>query len=101
MNFSFEKRKAVHRFLQRVTGGRFGWRFGSIPVVELTTIGRRSGQQRSTMLTSPLQEGASYVVVASRGGDDQNPAWFLNLRDNPHVEVVFAGGPRTPMLARV
>jgi deazaflavin-dependent oxidoreductase (nitroreductase family) len=100
-NFSFKTMNAVHRFLQRASGGRLGWRFGSVPVVELTTIGRRSGQRRSTMLTSPLQEGASYVVVASRGGDDQNPAWFLNQRNDPHVEVVFAGGPRTPMLARV
>jgi deazaflavin-dependent oxidoreductase (nitroreductase family) len=72
-----------------------------MPVIELTTIGRRSGEQRSTMLTSPLQEGVAYVVVASRGGDDRHPAWFLNLRDDPRVEVVIGGGPRTPMLARV
>jgi deazaflavin-dependent oxidoreductase (nitroreductase family) len=53
------------------------------------------------MLTSPLRDGDAYVVVASRGGDDRHPAWFLNLRDNPQVEAVIAGGPRTPMLARV
>jgi deazaflavin-dependent oxidoreductase (nitroreductase family) len=53
------------------------------------------------MLTSPLQEGDSLVVVASRGGDDQHPAWFLNLRDEPKVEVALKGGPRQPMLARV
>lgn len=100
-NFSFKAMNFVHRSLQRLTGGKFGWKFGTIPVVELTTIGRRSGKQRTTMLTCPLQEGTSYIVVASRGGDDQNPAWFLNLRDNPHVEVVVEGGPRTPMLARV
>lgn len=100
-NFSFKTMNFVHRFLQRVTGGKFGWRFGSVPVIELTTIGRRSGEQRSTMLTSPLQEGTALIVVASRGGDDRHPAWFLNLRDNPHVEVVLEGGPRTPMLARV
>jgi deazaflavin-dependent oxidoreductase (nitroreductase family) len=53
------------------------------------------------MLTSPWQEGSTLVVVASRGGDDTHPAWFLNLRDHPDVEVVLQGGPRTKMRARV
>jgi deazaflavin-dependent oxidoreductase (nitroreductase family) len=72
-----------------------------MPVLELTTTGRKSGQPRSVMLTSPLQEGSTLVIVASRGGDDQHPAWFLNLRDNPDVEVAFKGGPKQPMRARV
>jgi deazaflavin-dependent oxidoreductase (nitroreductase family) len=72
-----------------------------MPVLELTTTGRKSGQPRSVMLTSPLQEGSTLVIVASRGGDDQHPAWLLNLRDNPDVEVAFKGGPKQPMRARV
>jgi len=52
------------------------------------------------MLTSPVQEGDTIVIVASRGGDDRHPAWFLNLGDHPKVEVVFAGRPKRPMLAR-
>jgi deazaflavin-dependent oxidoreductase (nitroreductase family) len=93
--------ESSHRLLQWLTRGKVGWTIGDMPVLELTTIGRRSGQARATMLTSPLQEGDAYVVVASRGGDDRHPAWFLNLRDNPHVEVVIEGGPRTARLARV
>lgn len=92
---------AVHRLLVRVTGGRAGYEFVGMPVLELTTIGRRSGQERSVLLTSPLREGDALVVVASRGGDDQNPAWFLNLREHPDVQVALKGGPRTPMRARV
>jgi deazaflavin-dependent oxidoreductase (nitroreductase family) len=72
-----------------------------MPVIELTTMGRRSGERRATMLTSPVRDGNSYVVVASRGGDDHHPAWFLNLRDDPRVEVVIEGRPRTAMLARI
>src|SRR5450830_462239 len=98
---SLKAMESSHRFLQWLTRGKFGWKIGDMPVIELTTIGRRSGEARATMLTSPLREGAAYVVVASRGGDDRHPAWFLNLRDNPHVEVVIEGRPRTPMLARV
>ncbi len=72
-----------------------------MPVLELTTTGRKSKQPRAVMLTSPLQEGSTVVIVASRGGDDQNPAWFLNLRDDPNVEVSLKGAPKQPMTARV
>jgi len=92
---------AVHRAVQRVSFGKLGWMAGTMPVVELTTTGRRSGQPRTVLLTSPVQEHGAVVVVASRGGDDQHPAWFLNLRDNPAVEVAVGGEPKRPMRARI
>ena len=92
---------AIHRVLLKVSFGKVGWTASNMPVLELTTTGRKSGQKRSVMLTSPLQEGSTYIVVASRGGDDINPAWFLNLRDDPAVEVAIQGGPKQPMTARV
>ena len=72
-----------------------------MPVIELTTTGRRSGQPRSTMLTSPYQEGSTIVIVASRGGDDHHPAWFLNLRDKPEVTVSVSGKPGQRMRAEI
>jgi deazaflavin-dependent oxidoreductase (nitroreductase family) len=92
---------AFHRVLMTVSFGKLGWRAWDMPVVELTTIGRKSGQSRAVLLTSPLQEGSTMVVVASRGGDDVNPAWFLNVRDNPEVQVSLEGGPKQPWTARV
>jgi deazaflavin-dependent oxidoreductase (nitroreductase family) len=92
---------AVHRTLLRVTGGRAGWTASNMPVLELTTTGRRTGRPRSVMLTSPLQVGTTLVVVASRGGDDQPPAWFLNLTANPQVGVALQGKPSQPMRARL
>jgi deazaflavin-dependent oxidoreductase (nitroreductase family) len=73
----------VHRILLGASGGRLGWHLSGMPVIELTTTGRKSGQPRATMLTSPFQEDSTIAVVASKGGDDTNPAWFLNLRDDP------------------
>jgi len=90
-----------HRSLVKISGGRVGWKAGRMPVVELTTVGRKSGQRRTVMLTSPAKHGDAIVVVASRGGDDQHPAWFLNLLEHPDVEVVVGGGGRTTMRARV
>jgi deazaflavin-dependent oxidoreductase (nitroreductase family) len=92
---------AVHRAVVKLTFGRLGWQAGPMPVVELTTIGRKSGQPRSVMLTSPVQEGETWVIVASRGGDDHHPAWFLNLRDRPEVEVSRKGKPKQRMHARI
>ena len=92
---------AVHRGMLKLSGGRLGWELSRMPVLELTTTGRKSGQPRSVMLTSPYQEGSTLVIVASRGGDDTHPAWFLNLRDNPKVEVSLKGRPKEPMEARV
>lgn len=91
----------VHRAVLKLTGNRVGATFGGMPSLELTTTGRKSGKPRSVMLTSPLQEGDTYVVVASRGGDDIHPAWFLNLRDNPDVEVRIVGKDSRRMHARV
>ncbi len=91
----------VHRALLKISGGRLGWQASGMPVLELTTTGRKSGRPRSVMLTSPVQEGSTIVVVASRGGDDAHPAWFLNLQDNPDVEVAYKGAPRQRMRARV
>jgi deazaflavin-dependent oxidoreductase (nitroreductase family) len=92
---------AIHRVVLKLSFGHLGWDAGNMPVLELTTTGRKSGKPRTVMLTSPLQEGTTIVVVASRGGDDQHPAWFLNVRDHPEVEVVYRGEPKRKMNARV
>lgn len=91
----------VHRLALALSGGRLGWRAGGMPVLELTTTGRKSGLARSVMLTSPVQEGTTIVVVASRGGDDQPPAWLLNITTDNRVHVALEGAPRTAMRARV
>lgn len=80
---------ASHRALVAVTGGRVGWSMGSLTVVELHTIGRTTGKRRSTMLNSPVHDNGQYCLVASKGGDDRHPLWFLNLVANPDVELTI------------
>jgi len=91
----------VHRVVLKLSGGRLGWKAMKMPVLELTTTGRKSGEPRSVMLTSPVQEGDTIVIVASRGGGDNHPAWFLNLRDKPEVEVKYQGKAQQPMVATI
>lgn len=78
----------VHRTVFTATEGRVAGRLMGMSVVKLTTRGRRSGQLRTTMLTSPVSDGENPVLVASYGGSPRHPDWFLNLQDDPDVEVM-------------
>jgi deazaflavin-dependent oxidoreductase (nitroreductase family) len=89
----------LHKGALRITGGRWPATLRGMPAVELETIGRRTGQARSTMLTSPLHDDSRVVLVASRGGSDNHPAWYVNLTANPDVLVTMYGETR-PMRAR-
>jgi deazaflavin-dependent oxidoreductase (nitroreductase family) len=97
----FKAANVIHRTVVSLSGGRLGSAVLNMPVLELTTTGAKSGQKRTTMLTTPVQEGDTIVIVASRGGDPQHPAWFHNLKTNPDVEVSMRGAPKRPMRARV
>ena len=100
-DFGLKAMNGVHRFFLKASGGRIGGNLLKMPVLELTTVGRKSGEKRSVMLTSPLIEGDKIMIVASRGGDDTHPAWFLNLRDNPKVDVALVGKDKAPYVAHV
>jgi len=77
---------SVGVFLYRLTGGGIGGRVQSLPVLLLTTIGRKSGQPRTVPL-GYLRDGSTYVIIAAYGGLPRHPAWFFNLRSQPHVQV--------------
>jgi deazaflavin-dependent oxidoreductase (nitroreductase family) len=91
---------AVHRSVVRLTRGKVGGSLAGMPVVVLTTTGRKSGQPRRTMLTAPVVDGDTVVLVASYGGDSRHPAWYLNLTADPDV-TLERDGVATPMRARV
>ncbi|MEW6272804.1 MAG: nitroreductase family deazaflavin-dependent oxidoreductase [Thermodesulfobacteriota bacterium] len=80
----------VHTALYRATGGRVGHSAGRITNLLLTTRGRRSGEERTVALAY-LADGDRFVVVASNGGSDRHPAWWLNLRANPRARVEVGG----------
>lgn len=76
----------VHRWFYRRTGGRLGGRVLGMPVLLLTTVGRKTGKPRTTALTY-FPEGDTFAVVASNGGAPRHPNWFLNLRAVPKAAV--------------
>jgi len=81
----------IHRSVFTASNGVVAGKLMGMPVVKLTTTGRKSGRPRTTMLTSPAKDGDNLVLVASYGGSPKHPDWFLNLRDKPDVEVMTRG----------
>lgn len=91
-DFQLQTMNVVHRSLLLVSGGRIGRRLGNMPVYKVTTTGRTSGQPRTVMLTSPVQDGDTIVFIASKGGDDRDPDWYRNLVANPTITLEAVGG---------
>jgi deazaflavin-dependent oxidoreductase (nitroreductase family) len=58
-----------------------------MPILVLTTVGRKSGKSRSTPV-GYLEHGDGFAVLASNAGSDRPPAWWLNLQANPRAEVL-------------
>jgi deazaflavin-dependent oxidoreductase (nitroreductase family) len=85
----------THRALFRVTGGRALWparadRWGAL---RLTTVGRRTGQERSVIL-GYVEDGPDLVTLAMNGWGEGEPAWWLNLQAHPQASVRLKDGTR-------
>jgi deazaflavin-dependent oxidoreductase (nitroreductase family) len=81
-------------FMYRRSGGKRFARVRGMPVLLLTTVGRKTGQQHVTPVMY-LRDGETYVVTASNAGLDRQPAWFLNLQANPQAVVEVDGLARS------
>jgi deazaflavin-dependent oxidoreductase (nitroreductase family) len=89
-----------HATVYRLTGGLIGhWTPGAAPTLLLDHVGAKSGKKRTSPL-SYIRDGDSYVIVASKGGYPQNPAWFHNLKANPDTQVQVKHR-KIPVRARV
>lgn len=80
----------IHKWLWRISNGRLLNRAVGMPVLELVTTGRRSGEPRSVLLTY-LDTPEGWAVIGSNAGDDRAPAWWRNLEAKPDATVRIAG----------
>ena len=76
----------LHERLYKATDGRIGHKMIGVPTLLLRSTGARSGQTRTNALVY-ARDGADYLVVASNGGGDRDPAWLHNLRAKPEIEI--------------
>lgn len=93
----------VHRALYRLSGGRFLWTttnkrgWGAL---QLTTIGRKSGRERS-VIVGYLEDGPNLVVLAMNGWEVGHPSWWLNLEAHPEAVIRLAHQHSRPVRARL
>lgn len=82
----------MQAWLYKISKGHVGGRFGRGPVLVLTTIGRKTGKTRDTIVLYE-NDGRAFVVVGSNTGSERPPAWALNLLANPEAEILVRGRP--------
>jgi deazaflavin-dependent oxidoreductase (nitroreductase family) len=80
----------IHPWLYKTTGGKVGGKIAGMPVLLLTTKGRKSGQPRERALTY-VPSGNAYAVIASFLGEPRHPDWYLNLKADPQASVRCGG----------
>jgi deazaflavin-dependent oxidoreductase (nitroreductase family) len=77
---------SVHVALYRISGGKFGNKIANLPVLLITTFGRKSGKPYTNPVVF-IQDGLDYLVSATAGGSDWDPGWYLNLKTRPEAKI--------------
>lgn len=79
-----------HVRVYRETNGETGYVWNGVPILLFTTMGRKSGMPRTNaIIFTPV--GDKYVIIASKGGSPTHPAWYLNILEDPNIEVQIKG----------
>lgn len=79
-----------HVRVYRETNGERGYIWNGAPILLFTSKGRKSGLPR-TIAIIYTQVGDKYVIIASKGGSPTHPKWYLNIEDDPNVEIQIKG----------
>ena len=80
----------AHKLIWRLSGGRLGRKVSGLPVLELTTTGRKSGEPRMILIWHLTDPGGP-IIAGTNAGADYDPAWVKNLRANPAARMRLGG----------
>ncbi len=89
----WERFTDLHTLVYKASRGRIGGSYNAAPIALVESVGRKSGKRR----THPLicrPDGDNLILVASKGGIDRHPAWYLNLKANPETTAWWKGERR-------
>jgi len=89
----WERFTDFHTVAYKASHGRIGGRYSGAPIALVESVGRKSGKHRTHPLIC-VADGDNLVVVASKGGIDRHPAWYLNLMANPETNAWWKGKKR-------
>jgi deazaflavin-dependent oxidoreductase (nitroreductase family) len=80
------KANQIHVALYRMSKGKLANEIANMPILLITTYGRKSGKLRSNPIVY-IRDGQDYLVTASAGGMDWNPDWYFNLKKQPEARI--------------
>lgn len=80
----------LHKLVWNLSGGRLGRKIMGLPILELITIGRKTGQERQILIMYVDSDGAP-AIIGTNAGRDTDPAWVMNLRVNPQARARWDG----------
>ena len=89
----WERFTGFHTAVYKLSRGRIGGTAYGAPVALIESVGRKSGKRRTHPLIA-RDDGENLVIVASKGGIDRHPAWYLNLMANPDTTAWWEGRKR-------
>lgn len=89
----------IHAMLMQISGGRVGNKMGGNHILLLHHIGAKSGKKYATPLAY-VEDGDSYAIIASAGGQANHPGWYHNLKANPNTTIEIMGQSQ-PVKAQV
>ena len=79
-----------HVRIYQETNGETGYLWNGVPILLFTSKGRKTGKPRTNaIIFTPV--GDKYVIIASKGGSPTHPAWYLNVLEDPNLEVQIKG----------
>lgn len=82
----FKVANGLHVALYRMSGGKFANKIANLPILLMTTFGRKSGKPYTNPVVY-LKDGQDYLVTATSGGVDWHPGWYLNLKTRPEAKI--------------
>lgn len=92
-NWIFRQFMRLQVFVYRRSGGKRMGHLRGMPVLLLTTVGRKTGKQRVTPVMY-IRDGSNFVITASNNGKDKQPGWFLNLKASSQTTIEVDGAAK-------
>jgi deazaflavin-dependent oxidoreductase (nitroreductase family) len=83
---------SIHVALYRTSRGKFAGEIAQMPLLLITTYGRKTGKPHTNPVVY-IRDGKDYLVSASAGGMAWNPAWYFNLKDHPDIKIQVGDQP--------
>jgi deazaflavin-dependent oxidoreductase (nitroreductase family) len=90
MKWVFKQFIRFQIFMYRRSGGKRMGVLRGMPLLLLTTVGRKTGMERVSPVMY-IRDGENYVITASNSGEDKHPAWFVNLQAHPQTRIEVDG----------